>query len=102
MEQGTQKQCIGGRSYEQAERVCDGAGWLPRVGCLGVEDLFMMWKVLIIVSLDENQGDGGSAVTTQVAEFETKQYANDAYDAVMQRDDDETYTQIEAVKLYRD
>lgn len=63
----------------------------------------MMWKLLIIVSLDENQGDGGSFVTTQVVEFETKGFANDAWEAVKRRDEaDETYTQIEAVKLFQD
>lgn len=60
----------------------------------------VMYKVLIVASLDKRQGDGGSAVAIEVVEFDNKELADAACAAVEAQDKKYTYTQIEAFKLY--
>ena len=59
-----------------------------------------MYKVLIVVSLDKRQGDGGTAIATEIVEFDNKDLADAACSAVSKQDEQDTYTQVEAFKLY--
>lgn len=55
---------------------------------------------MIVVSLDKKHGDGGSFIATEVVEFDNKDLVDAACSAVAKRDEQETYTQVEAFKLY--
>jgi hypothetical protein len=55
-----------------------------------------MFKVWIIASNEDG------CVSSHVLEFETQPDADAAYAAVESRDHEVTYTQLEAIKLYKD